>query len=100
MPEIRACEIRGTCPVYQVGDQMVINGPRILVNKTDPICIKALPTLLQLKEALDEGADPIKLALSEDKEHAYMQCVDPGEPYTGGGTVIFERRRIEEEPSK
>jgi hypothetical protein len=29
-------------------------------------------------------------------EHAYMQCVDPGEPYTKGGTVIFECRKINE----
>jgi hypothetical protein len=26
-----------------------------------------------------------------------MQCVDPGEPYTKGGTVIFECGRINED---
>ena len=87
--EIKACESRGTCPVYHVGDQMVINGPKILVEKTDAICIHALSTLLHYVVALDDGSDPVKLGLSKDKEHAYMQCVDPGEPYTRGGTVIF-----------
>ena len=100
MPEIRACEIRGTCPVYQVGDQMVINGPRILVDRTDAICVHAISTLLHYVVALDEGVDPVKLGLSKNKEHAYMQCVDPGEPYTRGGTVIFECHRLEEESSK
>jgi len=33
----------------------------------------------------------------EDREHAYVQCVDSGEPYTDGGTVIFKCRRIEKE---
>jgi hypothetical protein len=30
------------------------------------------------------------LTTTEDEEHAYMQCVDPGKPYTEGGTVIFK----------
>ena len=81
MLEIRACEIRETCPVYQVGDQMVINDPRILVDRTDAICVHALSTLLHYVVALDEGAESVKLGLSKDKEHAYMQCVDPSEPY-------------------
>ena len=100
MLEIRACEIKGTCPVHQVGDQMVINGPGILVDKTDAICVHALSTLLHYVVALDDGADAVKLGLSKDKGHAYMQCVDPGEPYTRGGTVIFECRRVEEKSSK
>jgi len=95
--EIKVCQIRGVCPVYKVGDRMVIDGPRILLDKTDAVCVHALSTLLHYVVALQEGADPVKLGLSKDKEHAYMQCVDPGEPYTRGGTVIFECRRIEEE---
>jgi len=45
--------------------------------------------------ALDEGADAVKLGLTkpEEKDYAYMQCVDPGEPYTHGGTVVFRCRR-------
>ena len=50
--------------------------------------------LLHYVVALDEGADPVKLGLSKDGEHAYMQCVDPGEPYTSGGTVIFDCYRV------
>jgi len=93
--EIKVCEIKGTCPVYKLGDRMVIDGARILLDRTDAVCVHALSTLLHYVVALDEGANPVKLGLSKDKEHAYMQCVDPGEPYTEGGTVIFECRRIE-----
>jgi len=37
------------------------------------------------------------LSKPEDREHAYIQCVDPGEPYTEGGTVIFKVKRINQE---
>ena len=94
MLEIRVCEIRGKCPVYKVGDRMVIDGASIVLDKTDALCVHALSTLLHYVVALDEGADPVKLGLSKDKERAYMQCVDPGTPYTEGGTVIFECRKI------
>lgn len=44
------------------------------------------------------GADPVELGLSkpEDREHAYIQCVDSGEPYTAGGTVVFKVKRVEQ----
>lgn len=97
MLEIEVCEIRGKCPVHKVGDKIVIDGPRIVLDKTDAVCVHALSSLLHYVLALEEGADPVKLGLSkpEDKQHAYIQCVDPGEPYTHGGTVIFRCRRIE-----
>ncbi len=95
MLEIKVREIRGRCPVYKVGDKIVIDDPSILLDKTDAVCIHALSTLLHYVVALEEGADPVKLGLSKDKGHAYLQCVDPGKPYTEGGTVIFECRRME-----
>ena len=95
MVEIKVHEVKGSCPVYKVGDKMTIDGAKILLDKTDAICVHALSTLLHYVVALEEGADPVKLGLSKSQEHAYMQCVDPGEPYTKGGTVIFECRRME-----
>lgn len=94
MLEIKVCEIRGKCPVHKVGDRMLIDGARILLDKTDALCVHALSTLLHYVVALEEGSDPVKLGLSKDKGYAYMQCVDPGEPYTEGGTVIFKCGRI------
>ena len=96
MLEIIVHEIRGRCPVYKVGDKMLIDDPRILVDKTDAICTHALSSLLHYALVLEEGVDPVKLGLSKpkDREHAYIQCVDPGRPYTDGGTVIFRCGRI------
>ena len=96
MLEIIVHEIRERCPVYKVGDRMLIDGPRILVDKTDAICTHALSSLLHYVLVLDEGVDPVKLGLSkpDDRQHAYIQCVDPGKPYTDGGTVIFRCGRI------
>jgi uncharacterized repeat protein (TIGR04076 family) len=96
MLEIEVCEVRGYCPVHKVGDRIVIDDPEIVLEKTDALCTHALSSLLHYVLALEEGADSVKLGLSkpEDREHAYIQCVDPGKPYTDGGTVIFRCRRI------
>jgi len=95
--EIEVCEVDGYCPVHKAGDKIVIDGPRIVLEMTDALCIHALSTLLHYVVALDEGVDSVKLGLTkpEDRLHAYIQCVDPGEPYTHGGTVIFRCRRVE-----
>jgi len=95
--EIEVHEIRGQCPVYKRGDRIVIDDPKILLDKTDALCTHALSTLLHYVTILEHDWCPVKLGLTtpEDPNHAYMQCVDPGQPYTEGGTVIFECRRIE-----
>jgi uncharacterized repeat protein (TIGR04076 family) len=96
MLEFEVCEIRGTCPVYKVGDKIVVEDPRIVLDRTDALCTHALAALLHYTVALDGGVDPVTLGLSTpgDREHAYLQCVDPGRPYTEGGTVIFKCRRL------
>jgi len=82
--------------VHKVGDKMVIDGPRIVLKKTDAVCVHALSSLLHYIIALDEDVDPRKLGLSKERSCAYIQCVDPGEPYTSGGTVIFKCCKIKE----
>ena len=96
MLEIEVYEIRGHCPVHKVGDKIMIDGPNLLLERTDAVCIHALSSLLHYVVALDHGVDPVILGLTrpEDNRHAYIQCVDPGEPYTHGGTVVFRCRRI------
>ena len=96
MLEIEVVEVRGKCPMYRVGDKIVIEGASILLDKTDALCIHALSVILHYAVAFDEGADPVKLGLTkpEDRENAYVQCVDPWKPYTEGGTVIFRIKRI------
>jgi uncharacterized repeat protein (TIGR04076 family) len=94
MLEIEVCEIRGKCPVHKIGDKIVIDGARIILEKTDAICVHALSSLLHYVVAFDEGVDPRKLGLGKERGSAYLQCVDPGKPYTNGGTVIFKCVRL------
>jgi uncharacterized repeat protein (TIGR04076 family) len=96
MLEIEVCEIRGKCPVHKIGDKIAVDDPKIVLRETNGLCTHALSSLLHYVLALEEGADPVELGLlkPEDREHAYIQCVDPGKPYTDGGTVIFRCRRI------
>ena len=35
-------EIRGYCPVYKVGDKIVIDDPEIVLERTEALCIHAL----------------------------------------------------------
>ena len=99
MLEIEVCEIQGRCPVHAVGDKILIDDPKIVLRKTDALCVHALSSLLHYVLVLERGADPVELGLSTsgDEEHAYIQCVDPGKPYTQGGTVIFKCRRVKKE---
>lgn len=87
---IEVAEIRGKCSVHKVGDRIVIEGARIDLARTDNLCIHALAPLLHYAVALREGVDPKKLGLSKGEKSAYIQCVDPGDPYTEGGSVIFK----------
>lgn len=88
---IKAVEIKGNCPVYNVGDKTVIEGPEIDLEVSDKVCIHALFSLGTFIIALREGINPQSLGLTKnDNNKAYYQCLDPGPPYTEGGTVIFE----------
>ncbi|MHA1648860.1 MAG: TIGR04076 family protein [Candidatus Helarchaeota archaeon] len=89
--EISVKEIRGTCPVHKIGDKIIIEGPSIKLDETDNICIHAFSCLSTFLVALRDGIDPKALGLAKKSGNtAYFQCLDPGEPYTNGGTVLFE----------
>ena len=91
---IEVSEIKEKCPVYKAGDKIVIDSPEIVLEKTDAICIHALASLLHYVVALRDGVDPRKRGLSKDGKYAYIQCVDLGEPYTSGGSVIFKCYKV------
>ncbi|MDG6223244.1 MAG: TIGR04076 family protein [Candidatus Bathyarchaeota archaeon] len=96
MLEITVHEIRGKCPVHKVGDKIIVDDPKIALDNTDALCTHALSTILHYVLILEAGADPVRLGLTKpgDNKNAYLQCVDPGQPYTDGGTVIFKIRKL------
>jgi uncharacterized repeat protein (TIGR04076 family) len=91
MLKITVHDIKGHCPVYKVGDKIVIQNPQIILEKTDALCTHALPSLLHYALILEKNWNPLQLGLTkkDDQNNAYIQCLDPGKPYTEGGTVIF-----------
>lgn len=97
MLEITVEEIKGKCPVYKLGDRIVIDGPEIVLDESDALCTHALSTILHYTTILNHEWVALQLGLTRegDENHAYMQCVDPGQPYTEGGTVIFRCRKLE-----
>lgn len=94
--EIKVIEIKGKCPVFNLGDRITIEGPRIDLENTDAVCTHAFASLLPYIVALRKGIKPSELGLGRG-EKAYVQCLDPGPPYTDGGTVIFEITVIRDE---
>ena len=87
-------EIRGKCPVFRVGDKIVVQEPNVVLEKTDALCIHALGSMLSMIVALSRGVSFKELGLAKQEgEVGYVQCLDPGPPYTLGGTVIFQVRR-------
>ncbi|MBC7130848.1 TIGR04076 family protein, partial [Candidatus Bathyarchaeota archaeon] len=91
---ITAEKIKGRCPVFNVGDKIIVESPRIIAEETDNLCIHMLGCILSMLVPLSRGISFKSLGLSkEEGEEGYFQCLDPGEPYTQGGTVLFKIRR-------
>jgi uncharacterized repeat protein (TIGR04076 family) len=91
---ITAKEIRGKCPVFRVGDKIIVETPKIVLKETDAFCVHAFGSMLSMITALSRGISFKELGLATKEGNVgYIQCLDPGSPYTDGGTVIFEIRR-------
>jgi len=87
-------EIRGKCPVHRVGDKIIVEAPEIVTAQSDALCVHALGSLLSMVIPLARGVSFKDLGLAHKEGNVgYVQCLDPGEPYTPGGTVVFEIRR-------
>ena len=93
---IKVVEIKGKCPVYEVGNRITLKQGYILdPGETDMVCMHSLASILPYYVALSRGVQAKELGLSrEDSKEAYMQCLDPCE-ITGGGTVRLEISRVE-----
>ncbi|NPV71445.1 MAG: TIGR04076 family protein [Firmicutes bacterium] len=87
--EIVAREVKGHCAAgIKPGDKIVLKGANICKEKSGPICGYAFCGLYPVVFAVRLGVDLDNLGL----EGRLWQCADPGQPYTPGGTVLFEVR--------
>ena len=91
---VEAVQIRGHCPVYALGDRFaILEGYKLRAEK--PLCLHSLASMLPYYVALSHGVSPKELGLGQE-DGAYVQCLDPCE-HTGGGTVVFRIRRVEQD---
>lgn len=92
---IEVKEINGNCPVYKIGDRIVLDdGYKVNLNQTSAICMHSLASIMPYYVALSNGISPRKLGLSrknDEGDSAFVQCLDPCK-YTNGGTVIFKMK--------
>lgn len=86
--------IRGKCPVYKIGDKIVIDGFYIDTEESKNVCMHAFSAMLSLASLLAHGFSTKELGLGPRENIGYLQCPDPGPPCTKGGTVLFEIRRV------
>ena len=94
---IEVIEVRGSCALgYKVGDKLIVEGFYIDPTKNEAkICIHALTSMTSLLSPFLHGVSARVLGIGERDDEGYLQCPDPGKPYTCGGTVIFRVKREE-----
>lgn len=91
--EIKVKEVKGHCPIYKPGDVIVLKGFYVDSTKSGPVCMHAFLALSSLLSAFSHGVDAKTLGIGNEADKGFLQCPDPGPPYTKGGTVIFELTR-------
>lgn len=87
-------DIKGYCPIYRVGDSFTIEWFYIKPEVSSNVCLHALSSMLTLLSAFMHGLSARDLGIGGEDDVGYVQCPDPGSPYTKGGTVTFELRRL------
>jgi uncharacterized repeat protein (TIGR04076 family) len=95
---IKVVDIKGKCPVYEIGNKITLKDGYILdPGQTDIVCMHSLASILPYYVAIAKGVKAKDLGLSQgESEASYVQCLDPCE-MTGGGTVSFEICRVNHE---
>ena len=87
-------EVKGKCALgYKTGDMFIIEQYYIEPVKQTRICLHALSSMLTLISPFLKGIPGKDLGIGKEEDVGYVQCPDPGPPYTCGGTVVFELKR-------
>jgi uncharacterized repeat protein (TIGR04076 family) len=85
-------EINGKCPVFNVGERITFDGPRLVKEETDAYCVWASSSFLPYLLAVRHNISSKEIGLSHKDGVYFVHCLDPGPPHTPGGTVLFEIR--------
>ena len=91
---IEVVEVKGFCAAnYMPGDRFVIEWFYIKPVQETKICLHALNSMLTLLLPFLKGVSAKALGIGREDDEGYIQCPDPGKPYTNGGTVVFRLKR-------
>jgi len=90
-------EVKDHCAAgYKPGDIIIVERFYIKPLQKVKICLHALNAMLTFLVPLLKGISASELGIGKEEAIGYVQCPDPGTPYTCGGTVVFElKRKIE-----
>ena len=96
--KITVVKVRGNCAAgFRPGDSFIVEGFYILPSRNKKICLHALNAMMTFLYAMLKGVSARDMGIGSDDDIGYIQCPDPGRPYTHGGTVLFKlvRERID-----
>lgn len=89
---ITAKEVKENCAAgIKVGDRVVLRGATISLSESDRVCGFAFANIYPVVFAARLGKDLKDLGLTQ----RIVQCIDPGPPFSEGGTVLFEIAAID-----
>ena len=93
---VEVMEVRGNCVAgYRLGDRFKIKGFYIDSKECEAkVCIHALTAMMSLLSPFIHGVSARLLGIGDKDDEGYLQCPDPGKPYTCGATVVFKIRRL------
>lgn len=84
-------KVRGYCAInYKPGEFFIIERFYIKPKENTNICLHALNAMMTLLIPFVKGISAKQLGIGKEDDTCYLQCPDPGEPYTCGGSVIFK----------
>jgi len=91
--KVRVKEVKGKCAIgYKPGECFTVEKYYIR-DVGRGVCIHALASMLTLLSPFLKGVSARTLGIGTEDDVGYVQCPDPGKPYTCGGTVVFELSR-------
>jgi len=89
-------KLEGVCPLYVSGQTVAtLNRWYFEPLPEMKLCSHAVAAMLTALGPFSKGVSAQDLGFGKEDEIAYIQCPDPGEPYTCGGTVTFRLEREE-----
>jgi uncharacterized repeat protein (TIGR04076 family) len=89
-------KLEGVCPLYLPGQTVaILNGWYFESRLELKLCSHAVAAMLTALGPFSKGVSARDLGFGKEDDVAYIQCPDPGEPYSCGGTVIFRLEREE-----